>query len=599
MTTTAQTTEVRSQRAADSVHELFEQVAARSPGAPAVVLGDQRLSYAELNARANRLARRLRTHGVGRHSPVALCVERSLDMVIALLGILKAGGCYVALDPLQPTERHAALLSDTRAPLLLTQEKLLPGLDGLCETIVLDRPAARWDADEGTDLGLAVHPEQAAYVAYTSGSTGAPKGVLVPHRAVLRLARRQDFLTLEPGDAVLQFAPLAFDASTLELWAPLLNGARLVIQPAGETGLDQLADTVERQQVTTMWLTAGLFHQMVEGPLGRLKGVRRLLAGGDTLSVPHVNRALTALPGVRLINGYGPTENTTFTCCHVMTDQVTTATVPIGTALNGTRVHVLDELMRPVAAGSAGELYAGGDGLALGYLGKPARTAERFLPDPFDADPGARLYRTGDRVRQLPDGTMEFLGRTDNQVKVRGYRIEPGEVEAALLRDEEITDAAVVARNDSGTGRSLVAFFVAERRIPVPELRRRLAVTLPPYMIPSVFVRTDELPLTPNGKVDRVALANRPSRRRPDVDSDFRAAGCGTEESLARIWADLMEFDEIGVDDDFFELGGHSLLATRITSEIAATWQVDIRPRTFYENPTVAELAEVVEELRT
>ncbi|MBT2385846.1 non-ribosomal peptide synthetase [Streptomyces sp. ISL-11] len=597
MTTTADAGAPARSGNAQSVHELFERRVALTPDATAVSHGAERIGYAELNARANRLAHLLRERGVGRGSNVAVCAERSPEVIVALLAVLKAGGAYVALDPKQPHERHRTLLTDAGATVLLTQERLLAGLDGLAEHLVLlDRPDPALAALPATDPALPGDPESPAYIAYTSGSTGTPKGVVVPHRAVLRLVTEPNFLTVGPEDAVLQFAPVAFDASTLEIWAPLLNGARLAVCPSQEPSLDQLAETVENEGVTILWLTAGLFHQMVDGPLHRLSGVRQLLAGGDVLSVAHVNKALAMLPGVRIINGYGPTENTTFTCCHVMTEQLDSDTVPIGVPVTGTTVHILDDQGQPVTGEEPGELHAGGDGVALGYLGRPEQTAERFLPDP--SAPGGLLYRTGDLVRRRADGTLEFLGRVDNQVKIRGFRIEPGEIEAALLARPEITDAAVVTQEHDRMGRRLVAFYVADHGMSVPELRRGLAGTLPPYMVPAAFVRLMALPLTLNGKVDRAELRKEINRDRPDLGSDYRAPEGEVEEALALMWGDLMEIDEIGADDDFFELGGHSLMATQITSDIATLWDVEVPPRAFYENPTVAELAQVIEGLK-
>ncbi|MFE0046787.1 amino acid adenylation domain-containing protein [Streptomyces albireticuli] len=600
MTTTADAGAPARSGNAQTVHELFERRVALTPDATALSRGAERIGYAELNARANRLAHLLRERGVAPGSNVAVCAERSPEVIVALLAVLKAGGAYVALDPKQPYERHRTLLADSGATVLLTQEHLLAGWDGLPEPVghpvLLDRPDPSLADRPATDPGLPGDPERPAYIAYTSGSTGTPKGVVVPHRAVLRLVTEPNFLTIGPEDAVLQFAPVAFDASTLEIWAPLLNGARLAVVPPGEPGLDQLAETAENEGVTIMWLTAGLFHQMVDGPLHRLSGVRQLVAGGDVLSVTHVNKALAMLPGIRVVNGYGPTENTTFTCCHVMTEPVESDTVPIGVPVTGTRIQVLDEQGRPVTGEEPGELYAGGDGVALGYLGRPEQTAERFVPDP--TAPGRLLYRTGDLVRRRADGVVEFLGRADHQVKIRGFRVEPGEIEAALLARPEITDAAVVAQEHTRTGRRLVAFYVADHGLSVPELRRGLARTLPPYLVPAAFVRLMAMPLTLNGKVDRAELRKDVNRDRPDLGSDYRAPEGEVAEALALMWGDLMEIDGIGADDDFFELGGHSLMATQITADIATLWGVEVPPRAFYENPTVAELAQVVEELK-
>jgi amino acid adenylation domain-containing protein len=463
--------------------------------------------------------------------------------------------------------------------------------------VLVDDPAQCEDgptAPPPDDTG----PDNAAYLAYTSGSTGRPKGVLVPHRAVLRLVRG-DFLALGPGDAMLQLAPVAFDASTLELWGPLLNGARLAVHPPGEVTPQSVTDAVQQERVTALWLTAGLFHRVADGPLEPLSSLRVLFAGGDVLSVRHVNRLLDALPGLRLVNGYGPTENTTFTCTHEMTSPVTEETVPIGRPVRGTEVHLLDDRLRPVPDGEPGELYAGGTGVADGYLGQPAGTAERFLPDPYGSRPGGRLYRTGDMARRLPGGALEFLGRVDDQVKIRGFRVEPGEVEAALRQVAEVTDCAVVARQEPRGGRKLVAYATAERPLHVPAVRRGLAAVLPAHAVPAAIVQLDALPLTANGKLDRRALAGMRLRERPECDAEFRPPTGRTERWLAQLWSDLLEIDRVGVDDDFFELGGHSLMAASITGEIAETHGVLVTAREFYENPTIAELAELITTMHT
>lgn len=613
MTTTVES--VRADEAAESVHAAFERRAAAAPQAVALTLGGESLTYERLNALADRLARRLRALGVDVETPVGICMERSFDMVVALLAILKSGGYYVALDPRQPRERHSVLVADAGIRLLLTQEELLPQVSGLAgagdeavETIALDSLAEHAEHTEttaptdddlaGTGPGAAVRPEHPAYVAYTSGSTGKPKGAVIPHRAVLRLVRDSDFLAVEPDDAFLMFAPLAFDASTLEVWAPLLNGARLAVLPPGEPSLEELAQAVVRERVTVLWLTAGLFHQMAEGPVARLTTLRQLLAGGDVLSPRHINRVFAALPGIRVVNGYGPTENTTFTCCHVMTEPVDgEAAVPIGLPITGTEVYALDDRLRPVPDGATGQLYAAGAGLARGYVGRPDLTADRFLPDPYGAEPGARMYATGDLVRRRADGVIEFLGRVDHQVKVRGFRIEPGEIETALLTHPGVKDACVVVHTHPEAGKRLAAFYVSADSIAAAALRETLGRSLPPYMVPSAFARLAALPLTRNGKVDRSALQAREIRERPETNAEFRAAESPVEQEMAGLWADLMGLDEVGVDDDFFELGGHSLLVTRIVSRVSLLYGVRLRPRDLYMSSTVAELAERIEEL--
>ncbi|HEX2095588.1 MAG TPA: amino acid adenylation domain-containing protein [Longimicrobiaceae bacterium] len=447
------------------IEELFSEQAARSPHAVALVCGAEQLRYGELEARANRLARLLRAHGVDAETRVALCAERSVGTVVALLAILKAGGAYVPLDPQYPAERLRYMLHDSGARVLLVQERLRGRVEEPAGVTVveLERVGASAAAMPAEPPGVGVGPESLAYVVYTSGSTGTPKGVMVPHRGVVRLVCGGDYAVFGSEEVFLQAAPLSFDAATFEIWGALLHGAKLVLLAEGASDLEALAGAVERHGVSTLWLTAGLFHLLVDERPHVLRGVRQLLAGGDVLSPAHVRRSLALLPvGARLVNGYGPTENTTFTCCHVMRagEAVEGESVPIGEPIAGTRVYVLDGEMAPVPAGGAGELYTGGAGLARGYLGRAGLTAERFVPDPFGG-PGERLYRTGDRVRRRADGALEFLGRVDEQVKIRGFRIEPGEVETALLAHPGVRQAAVLAREGPG-GRCLVAYVVPE-----------------------------------------------------------------------------------------------------------------------------------------
>ena len=417
---------------------LFEAQVDRSPDAVAVVVGAGRLSYGELDRRANRLGHDLEALAVGPEMPVGLCVERSVEMIVGLLGILKAGGAYVPLDPQYPSERLALLIEDLLLPVIVGQERWLAELPvaGMTQLVPLDGEDVGLGALSGARPRVGLSPDHLAYVMYTSGSTGRPKGVSVVHRGVARLVREPGYARFGTGEVFLQLAPLSFDASTLEIWGALLNGGCLVLAPAGSPSLEELVGWVSREGVTTLWLTAGLFHEFVESELSGLGSLRQLLAGGDVLRPGAVRRALAELPGLRLINGYGPTENTTFTSCHGMSDvgQVGSS-VGIGRPIAGTAVYVVDGWGSLSPVGVAGELLAGGSGLARGYANRPELTAEKWVPDAWSGALGRRLYRTGDRVRWSAGGHLEFLGRLDAQVKVRGYRIEPGEIEALLLED--------------------------------------------------------------------------------------------------------------------------------------------------------------------
>ncbi|ATL66812.1 non-ribosomal peptide synthetase [Nocardia terpenica] len=561
----------------DTIAAVFERRAAEFADRVAISAPAAELTYAELNIRADRLAAHLRELGVQPDDPVGVDLPRSADLIVALLAVVKVGAGYLALDPYQPEDVRSTILADAGVKVIVTPE------------VIAEMPAAAGPSPTDTSSG-----ESIAYFAYTSGSTGRPKGVCVPHRAVLRLITNQPSLPIDGDDVFLQLAPVAFDASTLEIWGPLLNGARLVVAPPEELSPTALARLVSRAGVTVLWLTAGLFHTVVDAGIGRLKGLRYLVAGGDVLSADHVNRALRALPGTTLVNGYGPTENTTFTACHPITEPLDGDRVPIGYPIRGTTVHLLTEDLAPTPDGEVGELFAAGAGLALGYRNDPALTAARFIPNPFSRTPGDRLYRTGDLARRRPDGVLEFHGRTDGQVKIRGFRVETGQVEIALRGHPEVFDAAVVARGDDGD-RVLSAFYLSDLPLVSADLRTHLAELLPQYMIPATFQRLERLPLTGNGKVDRTALAAIAAPQRPELSTDYRAPGGATETWLAQLWADLMHVDRVGVDDDFFELGGHSLMATRITVEIGERFGRTVSAVTFYEEPTIARLAELIE----
>jgi amino acid adenylation domain-containing protein len=579
------------------IDEIFRRTAARHPHHVAVRGWDHELTYRELDRRVDRFARRLWAAGVRPGSVVGLHLEGSAAAIWALLAILRAGAAYLALDPRQPVARRQFILRDAGVEVVVTRSGLASELADSCVTIDVHDATADPSTvgsgcrADGVRLDQVAGPAHVAYLAYTSGSTGAPKGVSVPHRAVVRLVLDNDYLPIGLDDVFVQYAPLAFDASTLEVWGPLCNGACLVIPPPGEPTPAELCAFVGKAGGTVLWLTAGLFHRVVEADLAQLRGLRHLLAGGDVLSPPHVNRALAALPGTVLVNGYGPTENTTFTCCHRMTSAVRSPTVPIGRPIRGSTAYVLDDRLRAVADGEVGELYTGGLGVAHGYVGDPALTAQRFLPDPFAPGPGARMYRTGDLVRWR-SGALEFLGRADRQVKVRGFRIELAEVESALAELPDVAEAAVVARRDRSGEHRLAGFVTGPAS--TLDVRRRLADILPRYAIPASITRLDSLPLTPNGKLDRTQLEGRVAQARPELSSPHREPEAGLEAAVTRLWSDLLELDGIGADDDFFELGGHSLLGVEILGELRREYGVEIAPLTFYLDPTPSGLARAV-----
>ena len=587
--------------AADAtIPALFATQVAAYPDATAVVFGTDRMSYAELDQRSNALAWLLRRRGVAADEAVGVAIERGSHLIVALLAVLKAGGAYLPIDSGSPVARTAVMITGAGAKLVLITAQTagdMPELAGV-ELVRIDATAGVGEHSAPADIS---HPLSLAYISFTSGSTGVPKGVGVPQRAVIRLISDQSFASLGPGQRLLHLAPVAFDASTLEIWGALLTGGTIVVAPPGPLGLSDVTSLLRHADVTVAWLTAGLFHQLAETDLDAIATIPVLLAGGDVLSPDTVRAVLGARHGRPLVNGYGPTENTTFTTCYVMTepDQVG-PTVPIGVPIQHTTVHILDEYQRPVQIGVVGELYAGGDGLARGYLGNAAATARAFVPDP--AGHGTRLYRTGDLARWRADGIIEFAGRADDQIKIRGFRVEPDEV-AAVLRDYPgVRDAVVVVAGEAAQ-RHLVGYVTpgdgaAAAALRPSRLRDFLAQRLPDYLVPTGFKVLDRLPLNANGKVDRAALP----AADPDADRSATPPAGVTEERLAEIWRRLLPAggvrSDIGREDSFFALGGNSLLAARLMFRIGEDFDVELRMSVFYEAPTLAECAAAIEAAR-
>ena len=561
-----------------SIPELFDEVARAHAHRPALTDGDTLLTYAEVQAQANRLAHRLRALGVEHETPVATLAERSPELIIALLAILKAGGAYVPLDVQAPAERLAHVLRDTAAPLVITSHALSSQLPPTgASVLVLEDEFATLGSEDDCAPPAVSGPESLAYIMYTSGSTGVPKGALIEHRAVTRLVRDQDYIAFDPAQVFLALAPLSFDASTLEIWGALLNGGTLATMRAEIPSLADIGAAIRLFGVTTLWLTSGLFNAMVDQQLEALAEVRQVLAGGDVLSRKHVRKFLHGAPRSVLVNGYGPTEATTFTCCYPVPREHPEEAVPIGRPLNNTQVYIVGEDGELAADGESGELWIGGDGVARGYLNAPEVTREKFVDG---------RYRTGDLVRRRGDGVLEFLGRADRQIKMRGFRIEPGEIEAAINRIGGVRDS-VVGVDERGGEKRLVAWVAGT--VDAGELRSRLASTLPAYMVPTQFVAVERIPLTVNGKVDRERLP------RPVAAKGAAAVAGGLQGTLAAIWRAVLDMDA-PLDENFFDLGGSSLQLMRIHAELERELAPGLAITDLFRYPTIRSLAAYLEQ---
>jgi len=582
------------------IQQLFESQVRQRPQAVAVVFEGQSITYLQLNEKANQLARYLRILGVTAESAVGILMDRSLDLVISLLGILKAGAAYVPLDPAYPPNRLAFMLEDSQAQIVVTQEQLVPSLsETRVQTLCLGTDWPRMSCLPCQDLDAAVTADNLAYVMYTSGSTGRPKAVMINHRSVLNyLLWRSDYFPLAESDRVLQKAPLSFDDSVWEIFEPLMVGARIVMaRPGGHTDSRYLAHLIIEHQVTAACFVPSLLQAFLDEPEStNCKSLRRVTTGGEALSIELQERFFERL-GADLHNGYGPTEATigaSFWTCDRKPGQWA---VPIGRPIANTQIYLLDTQLDPVPVGVPGELCIGGSCLARGYLNNPYLTAAKFIPNAFTQTAGERLFRTGDLARYRPDGNLEFLGRIDDQVKIRGVRIEPGEVQAAIRQHPAVERALVLVREDPQGVKRLVAYLVASSEKPtdVREFRQFLSRRLPDYMIPAAFVFMDSLPFTVSGKVDRERLQS-PNWNQLGKQINFVAPRNPLEVRLGELWGKLLGLERVGIHDNFFEIGGHSLSATQFLSRVKAAFQLDLPLRTLFEKPTIGELALVITE---
>jgi amino acid adenylation domain-containing protein len=565
---------------------------ARTPDAVALVFKAAQLTYRELNARANQLAHCLRRLGVGPEVRVAVAMERSPELVVSLLGTLKTGGTYVPLDPDLPSQRLAFMLEDAQAAVLLTQQHLLARMPShIGRTLCLDTDRTTIETQPDTNPVSALTTTGLAYVVYTSGSTGQPKGVMVEHRSVWN--HLHGFIrshAVSPEDRVLQTAPIGFDMSLWQLLLPPLSGGRIVLpEPGAHRSGEELVALIRQEGITILRTVPSVLAALVSTPgFAHCTSLRLVISAGEVLA-PELVRRFHLLLDCKLCNAYGPTETTFVTTFWTCRADDPRPRVPVGRPVANTFVYVLDALGEPIPIGTYGEVYIGGDGVARGYLNRQDLDAACFLADPFAAKPDARMYRTGDMARHLPDGNIELLGRRDHQVKIRGIRVELGEIEAVLARQPGVREAVVVLREDVPGNQRLVAYVVgSDDGLAVSALRAGAKGILPDYMLPSAFVLVRELPLTRNGKVNRNAL---PAPADLDQEMDHELPRTRLEQALAKAMADVLNLDCVGVNDNFFDLGGHSLSAIRMLSRIREALDVELSPRQLFETPTVRALA--------
>ncbi|MFE4201638.1 gramicidin S non-ribosomal peptide synthetase GrsB [Aneurinibacillus aneurinilyticus] len=571
-----------------TIQGLFEEQVEKTPDHIAVVWEEQTLTYRELNERANQVARILRQKGVQPDNIVGLLVERSLEMIVGIMGILKAGGAYVPLDPEYPEDRISYMIQDCCVHIMLTQQHLLHLVHDGFDCVVLDGESLY--QGDSSNLNPVNQAGDLAYIMYTSGSTGKPKGVMVEHRNVIRLVKNTNYVQVHENDRVIQTGAIGFDALTFELFGSLLNGAG-VYPVAKDVLLDaeKLREFLQVNQITIMFLTTPLFNQLSQGTEEMFAGLRSLIVGGDALSPKHINNVKRKCPNLAMWNGYGPTENTTFSTCFLI-DKEYDDSIPIGKAISNSTVYIMGRYGQLQPVGIPGELCVGGDGVARGYMNQPALTAEKFVPNPFV--PGGRMYRTGDLARWLPDGTIEYLGRIDHQVKIRGYRIEPGEIETLLVKHKKVKEAVIMVVEDNNAQKALCAYYVPEEKVTVSELREYIAKELPVYMVPAYFVQIEQMPLTQNGKVDRKALP------KPEGEcgtaTEYVAPSSDIEIKLAEIWHNVLGINRIGVLDNFFELGGHSLRAMTIIAQVHKEFGVELPLKVLFATPTISALAQYI-----
>ncbi len=580
-----------------SIAFLFSEQARKTPFRRALSFGNLTLTYRQLEEKSNQLANYLKSKGISKEEMIPVCMEKSADLIISILGILKAGGAYVPLDPEYPVERIRFMLQDIGARMIICNRKNLDSL-GVHDNLLVILPDEEWNRINRESAGsplIVSSGKDLAYVMFTSGSTGRPKGVMIENRNVVSLVRGIDYVNLSGKNVLLNSGSASFDASSFEFWSMLLNGGELVLCPESTLlNSELLKQEIRRHKVNIMWFTSSLLNQWVELDMGVFEGLRTVIAGGEKLSEKHIEKLKNRFPALEIINGYGPTENTTFSLTYLVKERQITKPVPIGRPLNNRTAYILNHQLQLCGEGVIGELYVGGAGVGRGYLNRPDLTKERFLPDPFSSEPGARMYRTGDLSRQMPDGNMEYHGRLDNQVKIRGFRIEPAEIESVILQFPGVQQTAVIAKEDKASEKKLIAYVVSQDVFSKEDITVFLQSKLPAYMVPRIFIPLSRLPLNANGKLDKKALPD------PDLLPEFgnrkiKPPETETQTMLAEIWKEVLHLQQLSIDDNFFELGGHSLVAVRVMKMIEEKSKHRLPITALFEAPTVEKLSLLLE----
>ncbi|GAL86511.1 nonribosomal peptide synthetase [Sporocytophaga myxococcoides] len=574
-----------------SVHELFERQVFSTPDAIALNFNGKKISYNDLNIRANHLAHYLKKQGIASEELVGILMDESELSIVSLIAVLKTGGAYLPLDPAYPKERIAYMLNDSRVKTIISEEKYLNYLpESSYQWIALDQLGEELSKEKDTNPESRILTNHLAYVMYTSGSTGNPKGVGVEHKNIVRLVKNTNYATLSNNTKLLKTGAFSFDASTFEVWGILLNGGELHIYPK-ENLLDHqlLKEKIKENEITLMWFTVSWFNQLVDLDVDLFKPLQSVFVGGDKLSVKHINKVKQAIPHLEIVNGYGPTENTTFSLYHKI-ESISEEDIPIGKPITNTTVYILDKSLNLLPIGVQGEIYVGGKGVARGYINDEKRTQEKFIPDPFSYE--GRLYKTGDLGRWLENGTIEFGGRKDNQIKLRGYRIELGEIENAISCHPLIEDSVVIMKDDNGD-KKIIGFYLSNTNLTEAEVKTFLRKTLPEFMIPAYLIKKESFPLTSNGKINRQALANS-TKNYIKTNKTFEFAFNATEEKLVAIFEEILGRDAISITDNFFELGGHSLLATKVMAKIEREFGQNYPLSILFEAPTIKELSKVI-----